>query len=56
MNNALVALSNIFLNVKSLFSAVSLGSFSLWDLFLAFWLFGIIVGAIGFLFKLKGGK
>jgi len=56
MNNALVALSNIFLHIKSLFASVSLGGFTLWDLFLAFWLFGIIVGAIGFLFKLKGGK
>ena len=56
MNNALVILSNIFLYIKSLLSVVSLGGFTLWDLFLAFWIFGIIIGAIGFLFKLKGGK
>lgn len=46
----------ILLGFKRILSSVSLGGFTWWDLFVALWIFGIVISAIGFLFKQKGGK
>ncbi len=57
MENVFILFKNIFLGMRSCMLSVNLGGgVTWWHLFCAIWIFGIVLGSLGFLFKQKGGK
>jgi hypothetical protein len=57
MENVFIIFKEIFLGIRSCMLSVNLGGgVTWWHLFCAIWIFGILLGAIGFLFKIKGDK